>query len=89
VNITCRYLFRFRSTWGHTIPKWTAKPQPEVVIGASLRKNRIFWYFFWVGLNLNIFQCFSFQWKWPIFSVTVADVCAYKMPQKIFIPKCT
>jgi len=61
--------------------KW--KPEPEVVIGAILRKNRIFGCFFWGGLYLNIFQCFSFQRKWPIFGMMVADMCAYKTPQKI------
>jgi len=64
--------------------KMTWKLEPEMAIGAILRKNRIFGCFFWGGLNLNIFQCFSFRRKWLIFGMMIADMCAYKMPQKVY-----
>ena len=60
-------------------------------IGSSYRRhfaeNRIFGCFFLRGQNLNIFQCFSFQRKRPIFGVMVADMCAYKMQQKFLFKR--
>jgi len=58
--------------------KW--KPEPEVVNGA---KTAFLGVFIWGGLHLNICQCFSLQGKWTIFSMVVADMCAYKMSQKV------